>query len=49
MKKLYFLFFMLLIASVSFSQVIITEIADPNNDALLDMLRFTMLELRDLT
>ncbi len=33
MKKLYFLLFMLLIASVSFGQVIITEIADPNNDA----------------
>ena len=33
MKKLYFLLFTLLYASVSIAQVIITELADPNNDA----------------
>jgi hypothetical protein len=33
MKKLYFLLFTLLITSLSFGQVFITEIADPNNSA----------------
>lgn len=33
MKKLYFLCLTLLIASTSFGQVLITEIADPNNDS----------------
>ena len=33
MKKLYFLLFTLLITGTTFSQVFITEIADPNNDA----------------
>ena len=33
MKKYYFLLFTFLITSVSFGQVFITELADPNNDA----------------
>ena len=33
MKKIYFLLLSILMTSVSFAQVIITELADPNNDA----------------
>jgi len=33
MKKLYFLFFAILISGLSFGQVFITELADPNNNA----------------
>ncbi|NNK40659.1 MAG: lamin tail domain-containing protein, partial [Winogradskyella sp.] len=43
MKKLYFLFLLFLVGSLSFGQVIITELADPNNNSSVNGLRYVEL------